>query len=634
VDDATIERMLRTKYGKELAELKEKRISNLTITHSDILDNDLYDKVISKLGLAQIAITDILTKRGIDVVPVRFKCNPNIKIADLVSKFVGQNRCFEGVVRRVSEVKPRLDVATFECVNCTTKIQQKQNLELTYPDVCENCGKRKWRVVAATSTYFDSQTLLVQESFDSISGTDQPKSIEVLLDRDLCGSVVPGMRVIVSGVLTTKINPKTPLVFDSFISCNYIEHTDHMDTSLTEEEERTIIEISKGDVLSKVIASIAPAIYGNVEEKRGVALQLFGGVSKIIAGSRIRGDIHVLLIGDPSVAKSVLLKYVAMIPPRSIFTHGNSATKAGLTATAIKDGDAWVLEAGALVLADQGLAAVDELDKMSDEDRGALHGAMEQQEIDIAKAGIVAKLLCRCSLLAAANPKLGRFDMFGSIPDQFDLPPALVSRFDLIFVMTDTPSANDNDIAEYILSTHAGVRRESVIPLDLLRKYIIYAKKIDPQMTPEAKEVLKKYYLGVRKQSNGTVPITARSLEALVRLSEASARMRLSKTIEVEDAALTVSVVDSCMRQIAYDTKTNKFDIDRVIGKYPRELQDNFPRIKNAIITNGGVATTEMINKYMMDTHGISPEYVLKYLELMSQEKMLYNPKNNSWRIL
>ena len=267
-------------------------------------------------------------------------------------------------------------------------------------------------------------------------------------------------------------------------------------------------------------------------------------------------------MGDPGIAKSQLLKYMTKISPRGIYTSGKSTTSAGLTATAVKDelGDGrWTVEAGALVLADKGIAAVDELDKMNNEDRSSLHEAMEQQTISVAKAGVMATLKSRCSLLAAANPKLGRFDKYEAIAPQINLTPALMSRFDLIFVLTDEPVRElDEKIAEHILksnyagelasqkSSNPGVSKEELesamkiiipeIEPDLLRKYVAYARKnIFPTLSQEAMERLKRHYVSLRssqaQESSKPVPVTPRHIEALVRLSEASARLTLNSSV-------------------------------------------------------------------------------------------------------
>jgi replicative DNA helicase Mcm len=320
--------------------------------------------------------------------------------------------------------------------------------------------------------------------------------------------------------------------------------------------------------------SIAPSIYGMEVVKRSLALQLFGGVARLNPdGTRNRGDLHILLMGDPGVAKSQLLNYMADISPRGRFTSGQSASAAGLTAAAVQDAAAdgrWTLEAGALVLADLGLAAIDEFDKMNEGDRSSMHEAMEQQKISISKAGINASLRTRCAVLAAANPKSGRFEPVSEVPftAQINLAPPLVSRFDIIWLLTDDPEMErDAQIAQHIIdnrllgvsellvnegtapdptkiAAESGVKTSKehgeVLSRDLIRKYVAYAKRsIHPSLELEAREKIVNFYVETRKQIgdfSDTVAITARSLEALARLAEASARIRLSQVATIEDA--------------------------------------------------------------------------------------------------
>ncbi|MDD1759955.1 MAG: minichromosome maintenance protein MCM, partial [Methanothrix sp.] len=330
-------------------------------------------------------------------------------------------------------------------------------------------------------------------------------------------------------------------------------------------------------------------------------------------GARIRGDIHILLVGDPGIAKSQLLRYMTKISPRGIYTSGKSSTSAGLTATAVKDelGDGrWTIEAGALVLADKGIAAVDEMDKMDNEDKSALHEAMEQQTISVAKAGVMATLKSRCSLLAAANPKMGRFDKYEPISPQINLTPALMSRFDLIFVLTDDPDTKrDSAIAEHILkSNYAGelstqmawnaqISQEDIdaaltviepeIDPELLRKYVAYArKKIFPTLTEEAKNFFMNYYVNLRTQgqdSNKPVPVTARQLEALIRLGEASARLRLSNKVTLEDAQRVVKILESCLRKVGVDPETGFLDADIIASGTSKSTRDRTKSVMDII---------------------------------------------------
>jgi replicative DNA helicase Mcm len=303
------------------------------------------------------------------------------------------------------------------------------------------------------------------------------------------------------------------------------------------------------------------------------------------------------------------------ISPRGVFASGKSASSSGLTAAAVKDdlGDGrWTLEAGALVMADMGLAAVDEMDKMSREDKSALHEAMEQQTISVAKAGILATLKSRCALLGAANPKYGRFDKYEGLAEQINMPPALISRFDLLFILLDVPDrTKDSNIANHILkSQYAGelleqrnrlpsstVTKEDIeshievilptIENDLMRKYVAYARrKVFPIMEDDAREHLINFYLDLRKQGEGKdspVPVTARQLEALVRIAEASARIRLSNVVTMDDAKRTTRITMACMRQVGVDPDTGAFDVDVIASGTSKSQRDKIHLIKDII---------------------------------------------------
>ena len=489
--------------------------------------------------------------------------------------------------------------AAFECQRCGHLFYKEQTTsKFQEPYDCPNeaCDRRgPFKLLLDRSRFVDAQNVRVQESPEELRGGEQPQTLDVQLEDDLSGIIYPGDRVVISGVLrsyqrTTQTGKST--YFDLFLEGNSVEmmEQEFEEIEIKAEDERLIREIASDPLIyEKVRRSIAPSIYGYEEVKEALGLQLFSGVSKGLPdGTRIRGDIHILLVGDPGIAKSQLLRYISKLSPRGIYTSGKSSTSAGLTATAVKDelGDGrWTIEAGALVLADKGIACIDEMDKMRSEDRSALHEAMEQQTISVAKAGVMATLKSRCALLAAANPKFGRFDKFEGIAQQINLSPALMSRFDLIFVLTDEPSdARDSMIAHHIgQTTYAGeiasrgdrsreeleavmeVIRPAIEP-EVLRKYIAYARKnVFPVLTPEARARLEGYYVSLRKQGQDTnkpVPVTARQLEALFRLSESSARLRLSDEITGGDAERVIRIVDSCLRQVGVDPETGLLDAD------------------------------------------------------------------------
>ncbi|MEM7820347.1 MAG: minichromosome maintenance protein MCM, partial [Candidatus Aenigmatarchaeota archaeon] len=422
------------------------------------------------------------------------------------------------------------------------------------------------------------------EPFETATG-DRPGEIAVYLREDLTTPEMqrksdPGNRLLINGIVremkrTTKGRLRTQM--DIFIEANYIEATEieWEEVQITKEDEAEIKKLAADpEIYKKLVASIAPSIYGLDEVKQAICLQLFGGVPHVQPdGTRIRGDIHVLLLGDPSTAKSQLLKLIASIIPRGKYVSGRGSTAAGLTATVLKDEEfagGWVLEAGAMVLCHKGVIAIDEFDKMSTEDQIAMHEALEQQTISIAKASIIATLPAQVSVLAGANPKYSRFDQFKSISEQINIPDTLLSRFDIKFALRDVPDPErDAILATHILETRLQPERaQPVISPELLRKYIAYARKhCMPEMTRPAMERLKSFYIDMRSKATAdTVPITLRQNEALMRMAEASAKIRLSKTVDVEDAERAISVMRYSLKQLAYDETTDKFDIDRTEG--------------------------------------------------------------------
>jgi replicative DNA helicase Mcm len=390
----------------------------------------------------------------------------------------------------------------------------------------------------------------------------------------------PGNRLRINGIvkeIRKVYKGKMKTQMDIYIEANYVESAEieWEEVIINQEDEDKIKELAKDpEVYNKVVASIAPSIFGMDKIKEAVLLQLFGGVGHNLPDkTKIRGDIHILLIGDPSTGKSQLLKLISSIIPRGKYVGGRGASAAGLTATVVKDeefGGGWMLEAGAMVLANKGVLAIDEFDKMSKEDQIAMHEGLEQQQISIAKASIVATLPAQVSVLAGANPKFFRFDLMKSIADQIDIPDTLLSRFDLKFALKDVPNAEQDDrLATHILETRLQPSRvEPKIKPDFLRKYIAYARKnCKPQMTREAAEKLKKFYLEMRSMYSGeAIAITLRQNEALMRLAEASAKIRLDTLVRDQDAERAIDVMRFSINQLGYDMETGKIDIDRTEG--------------------------------------------------------------------
>jgi len=618
-----------------------------------------------KLGQAHVRLHNI--PQEVDI--------RNIRVHD---DHIGTMVSVSGIIRKATDVRPKITEAAFECQRCGTMTYIPQvDGSFQEPHECQGCERQgPFRVNFDQSEFIDSQKLRIQESPEGLRGGETPQSIDVDVEDDITGNVTPGDHVTVVGVLHIEQqqsgNEKTA-IFDLYMDGDSIaiEDEEFEDMEITEADKAEIVELSEREnIYEEMVGSVAPSIYGYDQEKLAMILQLFSGVTKHLPdGSRIRGDLHMLLIGDPGTGKSQLLSYVRNIAPRSVYTSGKGSSSAGLTAAAVRDdfgeGQQWTLEAGALVLADKGIAAVDELDKMRPEDRSAMHEALEQQQISIAKAGINATLKSRCSLLGAANPKYGRFDQYEPIGEQIDLEPALVSRFDLIFTVTDQPDPDrDADLADHILQTnYAGELNtqrsklatsnfsqeqvedatEEVAPTiepELLRKYIAYAKRnIYPTMTDEAKAAIREFYVDLRAKGadeDAPVPVTARKLEALVRLAEASARVRLSDTVDHEDAERVIEIVRSCLQDIGVDPETGQFDADVVETGTSKSQRDRIKGIKDLIAEveeeyEKGAPLDEVFER--AEANGMDRSKIEKEIESLRAKGELYEPANGHIRL-
>jgi len=611
-----------------------------------------------------------LRLRVVGLPPTAHRTIRAIRESDL-NRFLG----LDGIVRRVSEVRPQIRDAVFECVSCRTKFHEWQDETslifrepLECPESQGGCGKTqgrtRFRLVAEESTYVDAQRIEIQEHPETLRHGAHPQGLTVLLTEDLAGKVLPGNRIVLNGVLKSFQRASASrggivrnTTFDLMVIGNSIESKtrEYEEIELTPDDVR-LIEQFRGDptVVDKIVLSLAPTIKGMEEEKEAIALQLFGGVEKRHSdGIRVRGDIHCLLVGDPGTAKSQLLRYIADVAPRGIYTSGKGATAAGLTAAAVKDdfaGGRWVLEAGMLVLADGGMAIIDELDKMSAEDRSAMHEVMEQATVSIAKAGITSTLNARCPILAAANPKWGRFTNDRTIAEQLDLPPTLLSRFDVIFSIRDVPDQErDRNLSHKILASHREVDLEAAgatgsegapFPQELLKKYIAYARRnVRPQLTEPALESIENYYVRVRRQGeepNAPVPITARQLEALVRLSEAAARARLSRLVELEDAERAVRVMESFLKRVSM-TDEGKLDIDLTqtgVSHSQRERMDIAMRVMREL--QGEVGGTFTLEQYHEATEkaGIPATRADSILQTMRNQGEIIEPRPNQFQLV
>jgi replicative DNA helicase Mcm len=502
----------------------------------------------------------------------------------LSSEHMSKLVMLEGIIIRATNVRPLVTNAVFRCKRCEDTIVVPQTGSfLTFPYRCTNptCrGTGSFEFVQEESEFVDSQELRIQEYPEELPPGQTPRSLDIhLIGRDIVDIARPGDRVYVVGIVRAeaKSYPRTGKLraFSLYIDANFTDTTGKAPESLitSPEEEERIVKLSKDPwIHRKIILSIAPSVYGYEHIKEAIMYLLFGGVPKHLTDISIRGELNILLIGDPGTAKSQLLRYIPRIAPRGLYTSGRGTTAAGLTAAVLPTATGGMtLEAGALVLADRGIACIDEMDKMRPDDRVAIHEAMEQHTISIAKGGIVATLNARAAILAAANPALGRYDAYRTVAENISLPVTILSRFDLIFVLRDVPEKErDSHMSEHILELH--MRRaspaESPIPSDLLRKYIAYAKGITPSLTPEALDRLKEFYLEMRSASEAEgspIAITARQLESLVRISEARARVALRAEILTEDAEHAIAIMRRSLEESGIDVSSHKIDIDIIM---------------------------------------------------------------------
>lgn len=546
------------------------------------------------------------------------------------------------VVTATTGVLPQLSVVKFDCNKCgfiLGPFTQTQDHEVQ-PGSCPECqSSGPFTINMEQTIYRNYQKITLQESPGRIPAGRVPRSKDCILLADLCDRCKPGDEVDVTGIYTNTYEGSLNVdygfpVFSTVIFANHLVVKDckQIVQSLTDDDISAIIKMSKDHrIADRIIASIAPSIYGHDYIKRALALTLFGGESKNPGQKhKVRGDINVLICGDPGTAKSQFLKFVEKIAPRAVFTTGQGASAVGLTAYVRRNPATreWTLEAGALVLADQGVCLIDEFDKMNDQDRTSIHEAMEQQSISISKAGIVTSLQARCSVIAAANPIGGRYDASMTFTENVNLSDPILSRFDILCVVRDeTDPIQDQHLAKFVVNSHISnhptnknkeqvdVENELQIPQDILKKYLVYAREnIHPKLQNMDQDKVANIYSQLRQESlaTGSLPITVRHIESIIRMSEAHAKMHLREYVQEDDVNMAVRMmlesfvetqkysVMKSMRQVFQKYLAFKKDHSELLFYILRQLvqdQFTFQRATNEMET----LTIEIDEKDLID---------------------------------
>ena len=649
-----------SKYRKRLAEVAVNNGRSLVIDFDDLIAFDplLARNVVqhpddffvhaSSAATAQMRVEDPEYAEQVGRIIVRFRRLPEKRaLRKIGAEDLMKLALVEGIVVRTSQVRPMIVKAVFRCRKCGELSRQEQTGDLLRGPgpICASCKQQSgWDLVEEQCVFKNTQEARVQERPEDLPPGMLPRYLDVRLDDDLVDTARPGDRVAMTSVVRAEkqyAGEKGKLrTFNLYLEANFVDvvgkETEIVEITL--EDEKKIIEASKHPFVHRnLIMSLAPSIYGYDEIKEGILYLLFAGVAKRLPdGVNIRGDLNCLIVGDPGTAKSQLLQYVSRIAPRGLYTSGRGTTAAGLTAAVLREKTGgMVLEAGALVLADKGVACIDELDKMRPDDRVAIHEALEQQTVSVAKGGIVATLNARAAVLAAANPSLGRYEPHRNINENINLPVTILSRFDLIFLVKDLPDPDsDSDMSSHILQLHRtrhGLEEAPFQP-DFLRKYISYAKRISPVLTPEAVKELQDFYLKMRGTTGreAAVAITPRQLEALVRLSEARARAFLRDQVTVEDAKSAVKIMTYALMDVGVDVKTGKIDIDTIMTGRPATVRDTLGRVIDIVRElerETGDVDEKILIAAIVDKDKVTDGEARRFVGQLIKEGMLYSPK-------
>lgn len=567
----------------------------------------------------------------------RFECHfkptstqKNISIREVKAESIGKLVQVRGIVTRCTEVKPMMVVATYTCDRCGAETYQPVN-SMTFMPVAdcpsEDCrvNKSGGRLYLQTrgSKFVKFQELKIQEHSDQVPIGHIPRSLTIMCRGEVTRQAQPGDHVIISGVFLPMVRTGFRQMASGLLSETFLEahrlvclnNNDNEDQN-AELSPEELNELAQEDFYTRLASSIAPEIYGHLDVKKALLLLLVGGVDKRPDGMKIRGNINICLMGDPGVAKSQLLGYINRLAVRSQYTTGRGSSGVGLTAAVMKDpltGE-MMLEGGALVLADYGVCCIDEFDKMAENDRTAIHEVMEQQTISIAKAGIMTTLNARVSILAAANPAFGRYNPRRTIEQNIQLPAALLSRFDLLWLIQDKPDReNDLRLAKHITFVHSHLKQPptnvKALDMNLMRRYIALCKRKEPTISTELTDYIVGAYVELRREARNNKDMTftsARNLLGILRLSTALARLRLSDVVVKDDVSEALRLLEMSKDSL---NQTESHQITHV-----QNVSDKiFALIRELAGGNKAVRVPEVMER--CTTKGYKPDQVSQCLE-------------------
>ncbi|KAF3358005.1 hypothetical protein VdG1_05670 [Verticillium dahliae VDG1] len=553
-----------------------------------------------------------------------------VSIRDLDSMKISRLAPVPGIVIGASVMSSKASELVIQCRNC-------QNTQ-------HKCPLDPYFVIHEKSRFVDQQVIKLQEAPDKVPVGELPRHVLISADRYLTNRVVPGSRCTITGIFSIYQNKgsknsstggavaiRTPYLRAVGIKTD-IDQSGRGQVIFSDEEEQEFLEMSRRPDLYNVMAEcIAPSIYGNADIKKAILCLLLGGSKKILPdGMKLRGDINVLLLGDPGTAKSQLLKFVEKCAPIAIYTSGKGSSAAGLTASVQREHTTreFYLEGGAMVLADGGVVCIDEFDKMRDEDRVAIHEAMEQQTISIAKAGITTILNARTSVLAAANPIFGRYDDMKTPGENIDFQTTILSRFDMIFIVKDDHTREkDERIAKHVMGIHMGGRGaeeqvEAEIPVEKMKRYLSYCRsRMAPRLSPEAAEKLSSHFVNIRRQvhasemeanTRSSIPITVRQLEAIIRITESLAKLTLTPiaTEQHVDEAIRL-FLGSTMEAVNQGSNQGSRELNEEVGRLETELKRR--------LAVGWSTSLASLKREMCEQKGFSEQALNRTLMMMQR---------------